>query len=64
MQAHFSVFDYSILILYVVVSVGVGLWFSRSQKSVEGYFLAGRAAPWWAVAISINSSDTTACSLR
>ena len=62
MQAHFSILDYSILVLYVVVSVGVGLWFSRSQKSVEGYFLAGRAAPWWAVAISINSSDTTAIS--
>lgn len=62
MQAHFSAFDYAILVTYVLVSVGVGLWFARSQKSVEGYFLAGREAPWWAVAISINSSDTTAIS--
>lgn len=62
MQTNFSLFQYSILILYVVVSVMVGLWFARSQKSVEGYYLAERSAPWWAVAISIISSDTTAIS--
>jgi SSS family transporter len=62
MHASFSILDYAILILYVLGSVGIGLWFARSQKSVEGYFLAGREAPWWAVAISINSSDTTAIS--
>ena len=62
MHASFSILDYAILILYVLASVGIGLWFARSQKSVESYFLAGRAAPWWAVAISINSSDTTAIS--
>ena len=62
MQASFSLFQYTILILYVVISLVVGLWFARSQKSVEGYFLAERSAPWWAVAISIISSDTTAIS--
>src|SRR5688572_6396609 len=62
MQASFSLTHYGILIVYVLVSLVVGLWFARSQKSVEGYFLAERSAPWWAVAISINSSDTTAIS--
>ncbi len=62
MQAQFSLLDYAILVAYVAASVGVGLWFARSQRSVEGYFLAERSAPWWAVAISINSSDTTAIS--
>ncbi|MBI4027140.1 MAG: hypothetical protein HY360_19295, partial [Verrucomicrobia bacterium] len=62
MQANFSLFEYSILVLYVLASVTVGLWFARSQKSVEGYYLAERSAPWWAVAISIISSDTTAIS--
>ena len=62
MQAQFSLLDYAILVAYVAASVGVGLWFARSQRSVEGYYLAGRSAPWWAVAISINSSDTTAIS--
>ena len=62
MQADFTFFQYTILILYVLVSLTVGLWFARSQKSVEGYYLAERSAPWWAVAISIISSDTTAIS--
>ncbi|MBI4626351.1 MAG: sodium/solute symporter [Verrucomicrobia bacterium] len=62
MQAGFSSPQYAILILYVLVSLIVGLWFARSQKSVEGYYLAERSAPWWAVAISIISSDTTAIS--
>jgi SSS family transporter len=62
MHANFSLFDYSILVLYVMASLGVGLWFARSQNTVERYYLAERSAPWWAVAISINSSDTTAIS--
>ena len=62
MQASFTFFNYLILVSYVAVSLVVGLWFARSQKSVEGYFLAERSAPWWAVAISIISSDTSAIS--
>src|SRR5688500_5186109 len=62
MQASFSFTQGAILVGYVLISLTVGLWFARSQKSVEGYFLAERSAPWWAVAISINSSDTTAIS--
>lgn len=62
MQTNFSSFDCLILILYVMASVTVGLWFAWSQKSVEGYYLAERSAPWWVVAISIVSSDMTAIS--
>ncbi|MDB6170255.1 MAG: hypothetical protein JWM88_3119 [Verrucomicrobia bacterium] len=62
MHASFSLVDYVLLIAYVLTSLAVGLWFARSQKSVEGYFLAGRSAPWWVVAISLISSDTSAIS--
>jgi SSS family transporter len=62
MQANFTLFHYFILILYVLVSVTVGLWFVRGQTSVEGYYLAERSAPWWMVAISIVSSDISAIS--
>ena len=62
MQANFTLFHYSILVLYVLASVTVGLWFVRGQTSVEGYYLAERSAPWWVVAISIVSSDTSAIS--
>ena len=62
MQAKFTGVQYAIIVGYVLVSLLIGLWFARTQKSVEGYFLAERSAPWWAVAISIISSDTTAIS--
>jgi SSS family transporter len=61
-HASFSYSDYALLITYVVASLSVGLWFARSQKSVEAYFLAGRSAPSWVVAISLISSDTSAIS--
>lgn len=62
MQAGFSTLQYVILILYVLLSLIIGLWFARHQRTVEGYYLAERSAPWWALAISIISSDTTAIS--
>ena len=58
----FGWLEYSILVLYLLISVAIGLYFARAQKNIEGYYLAERAAPWWAVAISIISSDTTAIS--
>jgi SSS family transporter len=61
-QANFTGLEYAILIGYVLLSVAVGLWFARSQKNVEEYYLAERNAPSWAVAISIISSDITAVS--
>ncbi len=62
MQADFTFFHYAILILYVAASLALGLWFARGQRSAEGYYMAGRSAPWWAAAISIISSDITAVS--
>lgn len=62
MRTNFSLFQHSILILYVLVSVLVGLWFARGQNTVEGYYLAERSAPWWAVAISVYGANTTAIS--
>ncbi len=62
MQIHFSMLQMVIVVIYVLGSVTLGLWFAKKQKDVEGYYLAERSAPWWAVAISIISSDTTAIS--
>ena len=62
MATSFSTVQYLVLVLYVLVSVVVGLRFARSQSTVESYYLAERSAPWWAVAISIYSADVTAIS--
>jgi Na+/proline symporter len=40
--------DYAILIIYFIVSFGLGIFLSRRGSSNIGeYFLSGRRAPWW-----------------
>ena len=51
------------LALVAVYLLGItlfGLSFRRSgDRSLRGYFLAGRAIPWWAIALSIVSAETS-----
>ncbi|MHB9124717.1 MAG: sodium:solute symporter family transporter [Armatimonadota bacterium] len=58
----FTNLDYSIVGIYMLASIMMGVWFARRQKSVESYFVASRAAPWWAVGISIIATDLSAVS--
>ena len=46
--------DWSIVVVYFALSLGVGLMFTkRASRSTENYFLAGRTVPWWLAGISI-----------
>lgn len=45
--------DYVIVIASVLLTVGVGLYFARRQKTADHYFSAGRSIPSWAIGISI-----------
>lgn len=58
-----SALDWALVLAYFLVSVSVGLAFTRrAGRSTEEYFLAGRTVPWWLAGISIVattfSSDT------
>lgn len=57
-----SIPDYGILILYFIVMAGVGLYFASRQKSSENYALGGRDIKWWAAAISMFATGTSAIS--
>ena len=55
--------DWSIIGGYFLLSLSVGLYFTRrAGKSTDEYFLAGRSIPWWLAGVSIVattfSSDT------
>lgn len=53
--------DYMIFGLYVLIIIGVGLAVSRKNKeSTEGYFLAGKSIPWWAVGASLIAANISA----
>jgi len=45
--------DLAVLIIYLLITFGVGLWAGMRAKTTEGYFVAGRGMSGWAVGISI-----------
>lgn len=49
-----------VLIGYVSLMLVIGIWAARGQTSAEDFFLAGRSMPWWAVAMSMFASLTSA----
>ena len=56
-----SALDYTIFAVYVLVIISVGLLVSRKNKSTtEGYFLAGKSIPWWAVGASLIAANISA----
>ncbi|HEV2645318.1 MAG TPA: sodium/solute symporter [Acidobacteriaceae bacterium] len=63
--------DLGVVALYLVAITAFGLRFGRSakknaasaggakEKTLRAYFLADRTAPWWAIALSIVSAETS-----
>jgi len=52
--------DLGIVLLYLVGITIFGLQFRSSKdRSLRGYFLAGRTIPWWAIGLSIVSAETS-----
>ncbi|MCW1913809.1 sodium:solute symporter [Luteolibacter sp. GHJ8] len=52
--------DIAIIVLYLVVIIGIGLYAARGQKTMETYALGNRSMPWWAVLASILASEISA----
>src|SRR5690349_4455242 len=51
--------DLGVIAAYLVGITWFGARFRRSQSSLKDYFLGGRRAPWWAIALSIVSAETS-----
>src|SRR6266487_4794244 len=51
--------DLVIIALYLVGITLFGARFRRRQSTLKDYFLGGRTAPWWAIALSIVSAETS-----
>src|SRR5690242_4675615 len=52
-------FDLAIIAAYLAGITLFGAHFRRGQKNLRDYFLGGRTAPWWAIALSIVSAETS-----
>src|SRR6266853_6721902 len=51
--------DLAIIVIYLAGITLFGARFRNSQRSLKDYFLGGRTAPWWAIALSIVSAETS-----
>ena len=45
--------DVAVVLVYLAAVFGIGIYFSRNQKTTEDYFLAGRNVPGWVVVFAI-----------
>jgi len=52
-------FDLAIILAYLAGITWFGARFRRGQKSLREYFLGGRTAPWWALALCIVAAETS-----
>ncbi|MFV0565457.1 MAG: sodium:solute symporter family transporter [Flavobacteriaceae bacterium] len=53
-----SIVDVSVIVVYLLGIVCLGLWFSRKKKnSSKGYFLAGKTLTWGVIGASLFASN-------
>ncbi len=45
--------DYAIVVLYFVMILGIGTWFSRRQKTTKDFFFGGQKFAWWLISFSL-----------
>jgi solute:Na+ symporter, SSS family len=52
--------DVTVVVLYFITIIGLGLYMGRREESMEDFALGGRKIPWWAVLASIIAAETSA----
>lgn len=52
--------DLAVILAYFVLTLGLGLWVTRSQRTAGDYFLGARNLPAWTVLLSIVATETSA----
>lgn len=55
--------DWFVVVAYLIWIVWDGLRRSKRTNEVEGYFLANRSLPWWAVGLSVMATQLSAITL-
>jgi Na+/proline symporter len=56
-------FDWTVLVAYIGWIVIDGLRRSKGTDKVDGYFLANRSLPWWAVGLSVMATQMSAVTI-
>ena len=57
---HLNLLDYLVVVLYMLMLSGVGIYLSRFNKTVDDFFKGGSKIPWWIAGLSTFVSGFTA----
>lgn len=58
-----SYLDWAIIVAYLSFMIYDGIRMTKHSQSVEGYFLANKSLPWWAVGLSVMATQMSAITL-
>jgi SSS family solute:Na+ symporter len=61
--AHFSGWNWVIVAGYLGYIVWYGLSKAKGTTAIEGYYLANRSLPWWAVGLSVMATQLSAITM-
>jgi SSS family solute:Na+ symporter len=59
LNSRFRIVDLAVIFVYLAGVTWFGARFRDKQRTLKDYFLGGRTAPWWAIALSIVSAETS-----
>jgi SSS family transporter len=55
--------NWAVVVAYLTFVVGDSIRRSRGLKTIDGYFLANRSLPWWAVGLTVMATQLSAVTL-
>src|ERR1041385_3915468 len=62
-EGEMKLLDWVIVAAYLIYMIYDGLRLTKKSDEVEGYFLANRSLPWWAVGLSVMATQLSAITL-
>ncbi|MEO5568739.1 MAG: sodium:solute symporter [Gemmatimonadaceae bacterium] len=55
--------NWAVVVIYLTYVIWFGLRRSRDTTNIDGYFLASRSIPWWAVGLSVMATQLSAITM-
>ena len=55
--------DWAVVAAYLIYIIWDGVRMTKHSGNAEGYFLANRSLPWWAVGLSVMATQLSAITL-
>jgi len=59
----YGIYDHLVVAVLAATLIGLGIFFSKRERSSSDYFRAGKRIPWWAAGLSLFANGASAISL-